>query len=193
MGLFNRSKYTLSDDKLVERYRTRGDMESLGILYERYMDLVFGVCMKYLKHPQDSEDASIAIFEQLVVKLRNHEVDNFKSWLYVVTKNHCLQELRKAKRTLTNDSESVFMHLKEEAHPDDEYLRQHMENGLMDCIDKLPSPQKQTVELFYFESMSYEEIAIQMDVNKEKIRSYIQNGRRNLKNCMVEKMNDSGE
>jgi RNA polymerase sigma-70 factor (ECF subfamily) len=157
------------------------------------MDLVFGVCMKYLKHPQDSEDASIAIFEQLVVKLRSHQVSNFRSWLYVLTKNHCLLEIRKAKRTLTNDSESAFMHLSEEAHPDDEYIRQHMENGLMDCIEKLPTRQKQTVELFYFESMSYEEIALHMGVKKEKIRSYIQNGRRNLKNCMMKKMNDSGE
>jgi len=193
MALFSRSKYTLSDQALADSYRKNGNMETLGILYDRYMDLVFGVCMKYLKHPQDSEDATIAIFEQLVDKLRVHEVDNFRSWLYVLSKNHCLQQLRKAQKTLTNDSELAFMQSQRDEHPDDEYFRQHMENGLRDCIDQLPSLQKQTVELFYFESMSYVEIAEQMKVNTEKVRSYIQNGRRNLKNCMVKKMSNSGE
>ena len=188
MRILRRSKRWPEDDQeLVRQYHISGDMEVLGTLYDRYIELVYGVCMKYLKNPEDSQDAVMSIFEELVTKLRKHEVGNFRSWLHVLTRNYCLQQLRKSSKTLTKDSDQVIMHLYDDVHPDDEYLMQHRENGLKECIEQLPPQQKRSVELFYFETRSYAEIAQIMSVKKENVRSYIQNGRRNLKNCMLNK------
>ena len=77
-----------TDPELVSRYRATGNMETLGSLYGRYMDLVYGVCLKYLREPEDAKDSVIAVFEELVTKLKKYEVDNFKGWLYQLAKNH---------------------------------------------------------------------------------------------------------
>ena len=185
------SKTNISDEALIQRFKTKGDLSALGALHQRYSPLIFGVCMKYLKDPHDSEDATVGIFEELLKRLPNHEVNNFKSWLYVLTKNYCLQIIRKKKVHTTEISEEL-VHIPEEMHPDDRYLMEHRSNGLKDCINQLPDTQKKSIEMFYFESLSYSEIAMHMNVDKEKVRSYIQNGRRNLKNCMLAKDGKQG-
>src|ERR1700759_4133279 len=83
-----------TDQELVIRYRQSGDIRILGELYQRYMDLVYAVCLKYLKEPAEAQDAVMGIFEELVIKLRKHDVSYFKGWLYTLAKNHCLMALR---------------------------------------------------------------------------------------------------
>ena len=94
---FFKSKYksSITDLELIQEYRTGGNKDALALLFERYTELIFGVCMKYLKEPSSSEDATMEIFELLMEKLKSHDVKHFKSWLYVLTKNHCLQIIRK--------------------------------------------------------------------------------------------------
>ena len=89
---------SFSDQELVERYRETHGLDLLGELYQRYMELVYGVCLKYLKDRDQAQDSVMAIFEELVTKLKKHEVDNFKAWLYTLAKNHCLMRLRSEKR-----------------------------------------------------------------------------------------------
>jgi RNA polymerase sigma factor (sigma-70 family) len=86
-----------SDEELIIRYRQGGDMKDLGQLYDPYMPMVYGVCLKYLKNREESRDAVMQIFEKLTTTLRTHEVTHFKSWLYVTTRNHCLMQLRSNK------------------------------------------------------------------------------------------------
>ncbi len=174
----------LSDEQLIARYRDQDDMDALAFLFDKYLELIFGVCMKYFKQPQDSEDGTMALFEVLVIKLKTHEVRSFKSWLYVLTKHYCLQKLRQSRTTLVKDSEGILMQLVDEMHHEDVELIEKKESGLRACIQRLPAEQKRAVELFYFESKSYLEIADMLSVDKEKVRSFIQNGRRNIKICM---------
>jgi DNA-directed RNA polymerase specialized sigma24 family protein len=87
-----------SDESLLKAYQASGDQAHLAALYMRYTDLVFGVCLKYLKERENAKDAVMSIYQELIKKLQTHNVDNFKSWLYVVAKNHCLMQLRKEKK-----------------------------------------------------------------------------------------------
>lgn len=178
-----KSNLPKSDEALLAAYRKGGDVEALGRLYERYVELVYGVCLKYFKKEADAEDAVMAIFEQLVEKVKTHEVQNFRSWLYVLAKNHCLMQLRKPQREF---SEPDFMHLDGAVHPTEEN-GEEQEAQLRDCIGKLPEQQRESIELFYFEEKSYQEIAEMKAEELGKIRSFIQNGRRNLKICLEQK------
>jgi RNA polymerase sigma factor (sigma-70 family) len=118
-----------SDLELIERYKKTHNNEILGVLYERYMHLVYGTCLKYLKDSEAAKDAVMNIFEELMTKLRTHQVDNFRSWLFVVSKNHCLMQLRKESRTLTTEIPVSLMQSEEEIHL----------NGVMEK-EKHPSP-----------------------------------------------------
>ena len=179
-----------TDQDLIYRYKQTNDIRFLGDLYSPYMDLVYGVCMKYLKDGEASKDAVMNIFEELVEKLKKHEVDNFKSWLYVVARNHCLMQLRKEGKVKITEMSDSFMQSEEDLHlngePDKETNLKFME----DCLEKLPDDQKRTVSLFYLESKCYQEIAELTGQEWNKVRSQIQNGRRNLKLCIENKQKE---
>jgi RNA polymerase sigma factor (sigma-70 family) len=172
-----------SDHDLIQEYKAGGDIDTLGALYQRYMELVFGVCVKYMKEPEDAKDAVINIFEELVTKLKKYDVENFKPWLYQLAKNHCLMNLRSKSRSPVNiDVELV--HLPENIHPEDGIEKELRLTTMAFCIEQLPGDQKQAIQMFYLEEKCYKEISEQTNSDINKVRSYIQNGRRNLKICM---------
>lgn len=147
------------------------------------MEMVYGVCLKYFKEPEEAKDAVINIFEELVTKLKKYQVINFKSWLYQLTKNYCLMKLR-SKKTLPVKVESDVMYLKENEHPDNSEEKEELLMGMEMCIEQLPAEQKQAIQLFYLEGKCYKEISELTQTDTGKVRSFIQNGRRNLKMCM---------
>ena len=182
--LKNISASELSDSDLVVSYKQSGDVKVLGDLFQRYMDLVYGVCLKYLKVPENAQDSVISIFEELVVKLRKHEVDNFKAWLYTLAKNHCLMRLRSEKKQPFVTFDVELMQSEENLHLDGELEKEENFKKLDYCLGQLQPEQKAVIELFYLKGKCYNEIAETTGIEWNKVRSYIQNGRRNLKICM---------
>ncbi len=186
--IFSKSK-NISDADLLTQYIHNGDLNTLGQLYSRYIDLVYGVCLKYLKDKEDSQDMVTQIFEKIAKSIRTSNIENFKPWLYVVTKNYCLMELRKKKhQNISIDDEhffiSDFMESNYTIHPIDEEDIISNEKALKNCIDKLKFQQKESIELFYFKELSYQQISLKMNIEVKKVKSYIQNAKRNLKICL---------
>ena len=179
-----------TDEELLGRFRDSGNLDILGELYSRYIHLVYGVSLKYLGSRSDAQDATMHIFEKLVTELPKHEVLNFKSWLYVLTKNHCFMEIRSRKITDKRlegiKTEQEFMESGEEMHPIDKE-DQSTEDALKDCIEKLKAEQKACIDLFYYKKLCYKEIAEQLKMDEKKVKSFLQNGKRNLKICLEEK------
>lgn len=182
-----------NESDLIQSYRETGEMRLLGKLYESYTHLVFGVCLKYLKNREDSQDAVMQIFEKITVDLRKHEVKNFKSWLYQVAKNYCLMELRRKKIEISDEnSENLgnLMELSHNPHLTDEGAEKEAQlQVLEETILQLPPEQKRCVQLFFLEQKSYRQIVEETDYDLKKVKSYIQNGKRKLKILMNEKMN----
>ncbi|MES2275293.1 MAG: sigma-70 family RNA polymerase sigma factor [Bacteroidota bacterium] len=171
-----------ADIKLLNSYRESGDVAVLGRLYKPYMGLVYGVCLKYLKDEDACKDAVMQIFEELVDKAARHEVKQFRGWLYVLTRNHCLMQLRAAKKLDVISMDDV-MENSIILHPDEENKEETMK-ALEHCMEKLPAAQKQSVNLFYYDEKCYKEIADQTGYTLNEVKSYIQNGKRNLKICL---------
>ncbi len=173
-----------SDEQLLGAYLSSGDVQSLGLLYERYMPMVFGVCVKILKDAPAAEDAVMGIYEEVVRKLKTNEVDVFRGWLYVLARNYCLMEWRKQQRRPTNlyAPEDMVRYDAVEAVFEVELPQQQA--PLTTCMEQLPGEQRKSVELFYYEDKSYKEISDLIREEIGRVRSYIQNGRRNLKICM---------
>ena len=170
------------------RYRRDEELDLLSLLYERYVELVYGLCLKYLENEASAEDAVMDIYEELGPKLLKHEVNNFKSWLYVFAKNHCLMKIRAQKKEPNLNFNPDLMHSLEELHPMSENGEENPEiNFLKECMDDLPDEQKNCIKWFYYEEKSYKEIADIENLPLGKVRSFIQNGRRNLKNCVEQK------
>lgn len=182
----------LSDKELADLYRTSANQEILAVLFSRYSDLLFGVCMKYLKDAEHAADASNDIYLELVSKLMKHEVQAVKSWLHTLARNHCLMKLRGTKKVSVVEFPENFVKTDEGWHPDIAQDREKRLSALEFCIDKLKSDQKKAVSLFYLEQKTYNEIAEITGIPWGNIRSYIQNGRRNLKICIEENERKAG-
>ena len=177
-----------SDAELVKQFKQSGDLKLLAALYQRYMDLVYGVSLKYLKDPEMAKDAVMQIFEELVTKLRKHEVANFRGWLHVLTKNHCLMVLRSTKNFKTEEWTPGIMQSDENPHLNGILSREENLGRLEDCVRNLPADQKMAVSLFYLEEKCYKDIVTATGLEWNTVRSLIQNGRRNLKICMEKKL-----
>jgi RNA polymerase sigma-70 factor (ECF subfamily) len=176
----------LTDAELLAMYQQDQQQEPLARLYLRYSDLVYGTCVKHLAGQEAAKDAVMSIYQELLEKVKNHKIDNFKGWLYVVTKNYCLMELRKNKRMPKADLDSQLMHSDDFSHLEGVFEKERQLERLENCMGQLNDEQRKTVRMFYLENKCYSDISIVTGFDWNKVRSLIQNGRRNLKNCMEE-------
>jgi RNA polymerase sigma-70 factor (ECF subfamily) len=186
---FSKPKPT-TDAEYLAAYQATGNLELLGELYERYMEMMFAVCFKYLRDEDESKDAVMQIFEELVVKLRSHSVENFRSWLHSVARNHCLMNLRSSR--LQTEGVDYFEDGSVENEPfehqsDEPFELEQNLSKMTDCLETLSDEQKTSIRLFYLEEKCYKEITDLTGYDLNKVKSYIQNGKRNLKICIEKK------
>ncbi len=173
-----------SDQKLVEIYKETANAEIIGEIFERYQHIMFGVCLKYLRNADQSNDAVMHIFNELFDLLSRYEVRDLKYWLHTITKNHCLKILKGNEHAVDLDevsekniavdfmeSEQELTHLKE---------KDLLLEKLNEALYRLKPEQQQCVKLFYIDSRSYQDIADITGYPLKKVKSYIQNGKRNL-------------
>jgi RNA polymerase sigma-70 factor (ECF subfamily) len=173
-----------TDLELVERYRGTRDPIHLGALFERYVHLALGVSLRYLRNREDAEDAVMEVYERLTKALLEHQVTNFKSWLYSVVANHCRMTLRRRKGAplaveASEELLDVVLASIPAPHEDDEdeRLMQHLPTALA----RLGEGQRRCLELFYLQGHSYAEVASLCGYSLNEVKSHIQNGKRNLR------------
>jgi RNA polymerase sigma-70 factor (ECF subfamily) len=189
---FKRTNFVkMSDSELIAHYKLHKDNECVGELYKRYTGMTYAICLKYHKDSDKSREAVLEIFEELIDKLLVHDVQNFKSWLHSVARNHCLLSFRSKKyesQFIDNYQkyQNDFMEQDKILYPD--YIsKEENYNELEKCINQLKGEQKNCIVLFYLQSKSYVEVAEITGYTMKEVKSYLQNGKRNLKILMSEK------
>lgn len=178
----------MTDQELLDKFHAENNNEWLGILLQRYTLLLLGVCMKYLKNEQEARDCVQQIFLKAITELGKYRVSYFKSWLYMVARNHCLMRLRD--RQVNVDIEKVQV-TAEETQKQEYVDKDRMLTVLEDCLQYLGEEQKACVTLFYLQKKSYQEIAEQTGYTTLQVKSYIQNGKRNLRNLVEKKIKET--
>ncbi len=175
-----------SDNELILLYKKTSDLALIGELYTRYTALVYGVCLKYLKDRDEAKDAAMQLFEKLIETLKSHEVENFKSWLYVSARNHCLMQIRSKKGKFMKEISAPDVENQFLLHPEEENGLEEDLGKLENCINRLIDGQRECVQLFYLEEKCYKDITLITRFDLNQVKSFIQNGKRNLKICMEE-------
>jgi RNA polymerase sigma-70 factor (ECF subfamily) len=186
---FNTKKENCSDSELIRKYREDGDIASFEELFFRYSHLIFCVCLKYLKDEEESKDTAMEIFEKIFADLKNFEIRNFKSWLYATTRNCCRYKIRK--RIITNivdtnleKSEKFFM---EFSDFDTLVNEKEIQVQLLEkAFARLKENQQTCLRLFFYEKKSYLQISAETGFTEAQVKSFIQNGKRNLKNFLIQ-------
>ena len=177
----------MNDQELLHRFYEDYDNEWLGILLQRYTMLLLGVGMKYLKNEEEAKDCVQQVFLKAINELHKYKVDYFKSWIYMVAKNHCLMKLRNNHTHMASINEQIL------ATPDETMEKtNHLEQDkkltdMAESLQHLNREQQLCVTLFYLQKKSYQEIAEQTSYSMMQVKSHIQNGKRNLKRLMEER------
>lgn len=169
----------------MNKYKKSGDAEYFGLLYDRYIPLIYGICLKYLQNGDKAQDAVMQIFEDLLLKISGYEIEVFRTWLHSVARNHCLQIIRKENKEIIVDFNSQIMesdnvlHLLCEEESNEDQLK-----ILGRCMKRLPEPQRISITHFFMDEMSYADIVDKTGYTLNNVKSHIQNGKRNLKICI---------
>ena len=177
----------LTDEELLKRYCDSGELVYFVEAYKRYMPLVYGVALKYLKRPEDAQDAVMQLFEELVVKVKAVEIQSFKAWLYTCIRNNCLMEIRKRSKNLSVSLDDSFMEFCDDFHLTVVSESENREESLRECVESLPEKQRISVKYFFFDELSYKEVEERTGFSLKMVKSFIQNGKRNLKLCLERK------
>ncbi len=193
MWLIGKKKYSeLDDQELILAYCKKGDRKAVGVLFERYSHLVYGVCMKYLKNQDDSKDATLNIFEKLMEDLKRFEVNKFSYWIHSVARNYCLMQLRSRKAMYYVDDENgpgidSFMETHQPSHLNEKEDSEAQLQLMEEAIEHLNEEQRICIDLFYLKKYCYQDVAEISGFTMLEVKSYIQNGKRNIKNYMLKK------
>lgn len=181
-----------SDEEIIKKYLQTNDIQLLGNLLEKYIRFVFLVCLKFLKNEDEAKDMSMQVFEKVTKDIKRFGIDNFKSWLHVVAKNECLMYLRSSKGKITISIASEkdgfpFMEKDENMHHNVIIEKEENLLKLEEALNSLDYEQKQCITLFFLEERSYKEVCELTGYSMNEVKSYIQNGKRNLKNLLLTK------
>jgi RNA polymerase sigma-70 factor (ECF subfamily) len=190
LNFFKINKNDYTDEELLLRYRETGNTEYFGDLYNRYIPLIYGLCLKYLQDTDKAQDAVMEIFENLLPKISGYEIKVFKTWLYSVVKNHCFHALKENKREIAVAFDSNFMESDEVLTLLDEGTDDEREAVLSKCLENLPEPQRIAIQKFFYEELSYVDVSEATGYSLKAVKSYIQNGKRNLKICIENRMKE---
>ena len=184
----NHGKYHHIEDKeLLQHFYADHDNEWLGILLQRYTMLLLGVCMKYLKNEEEAKDAVQQVFLKALNELHKYKVDYFKSWIYMVAKNHCLMKLRDKGKYSAEINEQLMATPDETIDKNNYIEKDKALTAMAQALSQLNKEQQLCVTLFYLEKKSYQEITDQTNFTLPQVKSHIQNGKRNLKLLMERK------
>jgi RNA polymerase sigma-70 factor (ECF subfamily) len=183
--LWPKKETQLSDQELIESYKKTSNSWYAGELFRRYTQLITAVAYNYLQNNVDTEDAVMEVFEIILRDLQQHEVKNFKTWVYSVTKHLCLKKLRKDSLEV-KDVEAALRNMAIDEAPKTEavQLEEQLEK-LKEAVAKLSEEQKKCIELFYLKEKSYKEVSDLTGFSINEVKSYLQNGKRNLKGLLV--------
>jgi len=184
----------MTDQEILERFYSDHNNEWLGVLLQRYTLLLLGVCMKYLKNEEEAKDSVQQVFLKVIQELGKYKVEYFKSWLYMVAKNHCLMKIRERQGKMTVEITDRHSGQQErETDLQDLYQNDLTLDLMNEALEELGAEQRQCVTLFYLQKKSYQEISEATGYSMLQVKSYIQNGKRNLKILIERKLQEQNK
>lgn len=194
MWLFKKRDFA-TDEELATNYYNSGDKELVGLLFEKHVKTVFGVCLFYFRDKDVAKDAVMQIFEKLITELKKTEVKNFKGWLSFVVRNYCISEIRKNKNKYKLPESYLDFEIQETTLDVEEKILGVSDEIMLEqmhaCMMELKENQKVCVDLFYLKNQSYQQISEKTNFSLNEVKSFIQNGKRNLKLLIEQKIKNN--
>lgn len=167
----------LSDEEVILKYKSTGSKRILAPLFKKYNEKLFGLAFYYLHERESAMDTVMETFEVILKTIDKKEITYFKGWAMSICRNICLKKIRDVKK---------FDELKETSdssveYGDDLVYKDETIEKLLEFIPELKENQRVCIHEFYLLGKSYEDISASYGMSFKEVKSYIQNGKRNLR------------
>lgn len=161
----------------------KGNVSAFSVLIERYQDMVYSLALKLLKNTEDAEEMAQDTFIKAFQKLDMYEgKSKFSTWLYSITYNACISELRKRRIQFTSLEEQRFSDQEEmKIHSYfSETKKEDQEKYLNLALSKLPEDDQVLVTLYYYENQSMDDISMITGLTVSNIKVKIHRARKKM-------------
>lgn len=189
----NLSEKGKKDLSVVNRAKD-GDQAAFAELLNRYRESVYFMLLKMVKDPTEAEDLTIEAFGKAFHRIHQYSPNYaFSTWLFKIASNNCIDFIRKKRVTLTSMDSTYTDHHGNEIGmqiesngltPDDVIIKKQKIKAMRDVVERLKPRYKQLIIMRYFEELSYEEIADDLDVPLGTVKAQLFRAREFLANIM---------
>ncbi len=188
----NFSDNAKNDFYLVEKAKT-GNQKAYADLMQRYKDSIHFMALKMVNNKDDAMDLTVETFAKAFENLEKYKPDfAFSTWLFRIATNNCIDFIRKKKlHTMSIDSmvdedgDDRPLQIKSDTlNPEETSIKKQQSEQLKDIVDKLPNRYRILIQLRYFDELSYEEIAQQLDLPLGTVKAQLFRARDLLSNVM---------
>jgi RNA polymerase sigma-70 factor (ECF subfamily) len=175
------------DGILMQRVAT-GDAGAFRELVEKHQNRVIGTIAKMLGDGRDAEDLAQYVFLRVWNSAARYEPRaKFTTWLYTITRNLVFNEIRRRERSRSDSLDArientgdVFVD-PSTVRADEAVLREELEAAIQSAMDALSPTQRMAIVLRRYEDLSYEEIAVVMELTVSSVKSLLFRARNELK------------
>lgn len=189
-------KMSNNEQLLLERSKA-GDVDAFEKLIEIYQKKIFNLAYRIVGNYDDASDLAQEALIRIFKSIANFkEQSSFSTWVYRITTNVCLDEIRKKKnrRVLSldeeihvEDGEMKRQIMSDDPLPDEVAEREELRSIVSRAIDSLPEEQRVMITLRDIQGLSYEEIAEVLNCPGGTVKSRINRSRQALKNVLMSK------
>jgi RNA polymerase sigma factor (sigma-70 family) len=175
---------SLLDEELVSLYVTTQRNEYFEEIYERYANKVYRKCYSFVYSQEKAEDLTHDIFLKLVVKIGTYkESSKFSTWLYSITYNYCMDQIRVNKKKTEVALQDNYDMSEEE---DDSELMDFHGTELNKSLKQLPSEERMLLQMKYQEDFSIKEIADTLKISESAVKMRLMRSKEKLKRLYLE-------
>jgi RNA polymerase sigma factor (sigma-70 family) len=192
----NFSKKALADLELVKLAQS-GDQMAYSKLLEKYRESVYYTMLRMVKNPDDADDLTIEAFGKAFNRIHQYSPNfAFSTWLFKIASNNCIDFIRKKRiktssmdtGMTTSDGDVVFYDAScDRPDPSEHMIQKQKAAAMRDVVDQLKPRYKELIKKRYFEELSYEEIAEELNIPLGTVKAQLFRARDFLSNLMENK------
>ena len=170
----NLSDKAVVDYQLVRDAVDHGDQKAYAELMSRYKDSIYFMLLKMVNNRDDADDLTIEAFGKAFKNIHQYTPDYaFSTWLFKIATNNCIDYIRKKRKQMLSidkgyeneNGEDVALEIKSDSiGPEEKLMKKQKMETMREVVDKLKPRYRTLIELTYFQELSYEEIATNMDL-----------------------------
>lgn len=180
------STKALTDFKLIDR-AINGDEKAYAELMRRYKKSVYHTLLKMVRNPDDADDLTVEAFAKAFKNLPKFKKEyTFSTWLFRIATNNCIDFIRRKRLETTSISsgfsdehgEPIDIDIRDEnMNPQEKAINLQKIEIVRTMVTLLPDKYRQLVQLRYFEELSYEEIAQQLNAPLGTVKAQLHRAR----------------